>query len=113
MKVVINIGIGGFAISKEAAKFMAARGNKIAEEELKIYNMSPYSQWHGYGDISVSVGGYVRTDPILIEAVEKLGEEANYASLLKIVTIPDDIEWYIWEADDGSEAVHEKHRIWE
>ena len=113
MKVVINIGIGGFAISKEATEFMAARGNKIAEEELKIYNMSPYSQWYGYGYTSIAKGGYDRTDSILIQAVEELGDKANYESLLKVVEIPDNIDWYIVEADDGSESIHERHRIWE
>lgn len=53
-----------------------------------------------------------RDDPILIQVVEELGEEANgIAAELKIVEIPDDVEWVI-EEYDGKEWVAEKHRIW-
>lgn len=53
-----------------------------------------------------------RTDPILIQVVEELGEEANspYAEL-KIVEIPDDIDWEIDEYD-GRESISEAHRSW-
>ena len=47
-----------------------------------------------------------------IQVVEELGEEANTpASKLKIVEIPDDVEWEI-EEYDGIEWVAEKHRVW-
>ena len=50
--------------------------------------------------------------PRLLECVEKLGEEANgtYAEL-KIVEIPDDVNWEIGEYD-GLEWVEEVHRRW-
>jgi len=53
-----------------------------------------------------------RDDPILIEVVELLGKEANgdYAEL-RIVEIPDDVEWIISEYD-GKERIEESHRSW-
>lgn len=83
MKVVINTCYGGFNLSDKA---------------MDILRMYPW-------DIE-------RTDPNLIKVVENLGEEANGpSSRLKVVEIPDDVDWYI-EDYDGVETIHEKHRIW-
>lgn len=85
MKVVINRCYGGFGLSKKAMKFLGVD-----------------SDWP---DIA-------RDDPKLVECVEKLGEEANgmYAEL-KVVEIPDDVNWEIGEYD-GLEWVEEVHRRW-
>ena len=85
MKVVINRCYGGFGLSEKAMKFLGVG-----------------SEWP---DIA-------RDDPKLIECVEKLGEEANntYAEL-KVVEIPDDVNWEIGEYD-GLEWVEEVHRVW-
>ena len=48
-----------------------------------------------------------RNDPHLVAFVEMLGDRTN----LKIVEIPDDVEWEI-DGDDGTEWVAEKHRTW-
>ena len=54
-----------------------------------------------------------RTHSLLIRVVEKLGEKANGRhSKLKVVDVPDDVEWSI-EEYDGIEWVAEKHRTWE
>jgi hypothetical protein len=54
-----------------------------------------------------------RTDPNLIQAIEELGDEASGScSTLKIVEIPDEVEWVIQEYD-GMEWIAEKHRTWE
>lgn len=53
-----------------------------------------------------------RTDEDLIKIIEQLKEKANtICSKLKIVEIPDDIDWQI-EDYDGAEWVSEKHRTW-
>lgn len=85
MKVVINRCYGGFGLSEKAMKFLGAD-----------------SSWP---DIA-------RNDLKLVECVEKLGEEANgtYAEL-KVVEIPDDVNWEISEYD-GLEWVEEVHRRW-
>jgi len=51
-----------------------------------------------------------RDCPVLVEMVEGGGVDSNYSSL-KVVEIPDDVEWYI-EEYDGLEHVAERHRTW-
>lgn len=93
MKVVINSRHGGFGLSDEA--------QTLYKERKGITD----TNWY-YWDIS-------RDDPVLVELVEKLGDKAGhqYANL-KVVDIPDDVDWYI-EEYDGLEWVAEKHRTWE
>jgi len=60
-----------------------------------------------WGDQSIR-----RDDPDLISVVEEMGAAANGPfSELKIVEIPDDLQWGIGEYD-GSEWVEEVHRCW-
>jgi hypothetical protein len=54
-----------------------------------------------------------RDDKDLIKVVKKLGKKAGGEHCeLKIVTIPDDVDWEIFENDMGVEWVAEKHRTW-
>lgn len=108
MKVAINRCFGGFSISREAAEFMAGRGNKRAAAELAD---SP-DRFYGYGYVEGFGGRYERNDPDLIAAVESLGKAASgrYAELA-VVEIPDGIEYEIDEYD-GLEHISEKHRTW-
>lgn len=55
-----------------------------------------------------------RTNELLIRVVEELGtDKASGAhSSLKIVEIPDDVEWEI-HSNDGLEWVAEKHQTWD
>ena len=54
----------------------------------------------------------IRTNADLVWVVEELGRAANGRfAKLKIVEVPDGIEWEIDEYD-GVESVHEKHRTW-
>lgn len=88
MKVVINDCHGGFSLSEKAF------------EELGL-------KWEGYGYTELK-----RNDPKLVACVEKLGKEASGGfAQLKIVEIPDDVDWYV-EDYDGLEWVAEKHRTW-
>ena len=90
MKVVINKCFGGFGLSKEAYKF------------LNI-------PWDGYGYEFMKD----RSNPALVKCVEALGDKASgELSRLKVVEIPDDVEWEVDEYD-GVEWVTEKHRKWE
>jgi hypothetical protein len=53
-----------------------------------------------------------RDDPILVAVVEEDAERASAKfAALKVVEIPDDVEWEIDEYD-GAEWVSEKHRRW-
>lgn len=57
-----------------------------------------------------------RDDPVLVSVVRQLGDKANGCGIefcnLKIVEIPDDVQWEIVADDDGSECVAEVHRVW-
>ena len=90
MKVVINSCYGGFGLSNKALDMYKQLSN---ESEVYVYTLD-------------------RTDPILIQVVETLGAEANGRfAKLRIIEIPDDIEWEITEYD-GMESVEEVHRKW-
>jgi len=53
-----------------------------------------------------------RNDQYLVRVVEELGDDVNGRfSELKVVDIPDDVEWQIDEYD-GAEWVAEVHRTW-
>lgn len=112
-KIVINEDYGGFSISLACARRMAELGNETAAAEIADYEANPGRRFFGLGYYGPSEGGYVRDDPALVQAVEELGGAVaggEFASL-KIVEIPDDVEWQI-EEYDGWEWVAEKHRIW-
>lgn len=100
MKIVLNKCFGSFGVSE------------AVYEELGIK--------YGYGyigneELGIKSDNYMayRTNEKLIAAVEKIGEEKASGNLaeLRIIEIPDDIEWEIDEYD-GIETVHEQHRSW-
>jgi len=56
-----------------------------------------------------------RTDPDLIAVVERLGEKANgKGCCLKVVEVPDDVDWEIACTGDNAEeeVIEERHRTW-
>ena len=92
-KVVINRCHGGFGLS-------VAAENK-------------YRELAGVLDPYFHSRNIPRDDEHLIAVVELMGTEANTRfSKLKIVEIPDDVNWCI-EEYDGKEWVAERHRTWE
>lgn len=53
-----------------------------------------------------------RTDPRLVEIVERMGDAASGPmAKLRVVEIPDGVDWELDEYD-GIETVREKHRSW-
>ena len=110
MKVVINNGLGGFHLGYKAEEWLIE--NKGWKEE--DYHTCDVSQ-------KVIVGCYCdddiqrsfRSHPDVIEAVELFQSKGGgYCKDLKIVEIPDDIDWYI-EDHRGYETIHEQHRTWD
>lgn len=102
MKIAINTCCSGFSLSPEVY------------EKLGL-------EWDGYGMLNnkalgIESNDYLqyRSHPALIEAIEAVGEEAasGFLSEIKIVEIPDDVQWEI-QNYDGKETVHERHRSWE
>lgn len=139
MKIVINSCHGGFGLSHKAiVRYLELQGKKVwieededwegqfnywlvpkeerlvnresdfwsmSAEEKKTYNETWREQNFSYREIA-------RDDAVLIQVVEELGKDAdNRYSELKVVEIPDDVEWQIDEYD-GAEWVAEKHRTW-
>jgi hypothetical protein len=92
MKIVINSEYGGFGLSDEA--------------------MREYKKRAGITDSDFWIWEIPRDCPHLIEMVEEGGTDVNDRfSFLKVVEIPDDVDWEICEYD-GMEWVAEKHRTW-
>jgi hypothetical protein len=92
-KVVINTCHGGFGLSAAAE--------------------SKYKELAGITDPIFFSRSIPRDDAHLIAVVELMGTDAdNRFSELKIVDVPDDVNWYV-EEYDGKEWVAERHRTWE
>ena len=108
VKVVINRCFGGFGLSGEAmAMYAKLRGWTRCTTDLGIDYLL-----NGRGEKIIPPHGIRRDDPFLIEVVEALGENSwgDYAEL-KIVEVPDDVDWYV-EEYDGLEHIAERHRTW-
>ncbi len=80
--------------------------HKMDLDERKAHN-DTYAAHH------LSSRGIERDNPLLIQVIEELGGKANGSgSKLKIVEIPDDVDWTI-EEYDGNEHIAEKHQTWD
>jgi hypothetical protein len=117
MKVLINACFGGFGLSVDAfEKLLACKGIAWEKQESKYGSISYYHAGH-LGDDDHYLYDYIltenRADPDLIAIFEEMGHLTNGSySRLKIVEVPDDVEWTIDEYD-GKEWVAEKHRTWD
>lgn len=142
MKIIKNNCFGGYGLSLEAkleiAKkkgkklyFFDFKNNSIKPEDAKDqlfvidYTVpNPYELGIDKADKDglyttankiaeeISIDWDNRTDPDIIEVVEKLGEKSwGRFSKLEVVEIPDDVEYEIDEYD-GLETIREVHRTW-
>jgi len=130
MKVVINRCFGGFGLSEKAIRrYLEIKGQKVWVEPDKWGNtywlVAPEDRTvrkEGQDFYSMSIEDRIehnrkldketfyhrnigRDDPVLVQVVEELGEQANgnYAKL-EIVEIPDDVNWELDEYD-GMERI--------
>lgn len=132
-KVVINNCFGGFGLSYKATmQYAEIKGIKLYarfdDTTKKIYGNKAYigndAILHHYSTSPIIEGeeppnkrywsdrDIERDDPILVQIVKEMGKEANgYYADLKIIEIPDGIEFTI-EEYDGNEHIAEKHRTW-
>jgi len=136
MKIVINKCYGGFGLSTKALKLFYKEKygidsyafKQVGSWNDKIWERVPEEEENERGSFTYlfntenptganeeycSQYECERTDPILIEIVERLGKESfGPHAKLSIIEIPDDVEWEIKEYD-GIEWVAEKHRTWD
>ena len=120
MKVVINEDFGGFGLSDKAFEMLLDKKG-IEWEKVntgKTFGFDRISYFHkGHaGDDKYYISDYDyyenRSDKDLVEIVERLGSAADGKfSSLKVVEIPEDIDWQVMEYD-GREWIAERHRTW-
>lgn len=136
MKIVLNACYGGFHLSMEALTlYFQLQGKTVwlKQERSGFIDISlvPFEQrtdktWSyeeqqekseeftkRYTEETMTEGSIERNDPTLVQVVETLGSEkaSGVYSKLKIIEIPDDVDWMIQDYD-GQEWVAEKHRVW-
>ncbi|WP_217597851.1 hypothetical protein [Cohnella sp. GbtcB17] len=129
MKIAINRCFGGFQLSHEGFLKLIERGWSVtvfnenveaADPKADLIDMSSSKYYSRWSDPASSHYSFtrgrdtkeLRTNSDLIAVIEELGERANtQVSELKIVDIPDEIEWEISNYD-GLERVEEAHRVW-
>jgi len=125
MKLVVNRCHGSFGLSDAAYERMIELGieaveytrdkswngkkvifdSSLASGSCKLHNDRMYwDTWtRNYEN---------RSDEILVQAVEELGDKASdNLSYLVVVEVPDDVEFFI-DDYDGFETVRENHRTW-
>lgn len=119
MKIVINDCFGGFGLSHKAVMLYAElKGLVLYAEPSSFGHMYYLDEEHKqYFSCTYRNGqhfsrDFKRDDPVLVQVVEQLGKDADgFCASLKVVEIPDDVEWHINEYD-GSEHIAENHRTW-
>jgi hypothetical protein len=97
-KIAINTCYGGFGLSDAAYE-------KLNELGMSFVKNGRYWEPYSWPDGN-------RANSLLIQVVEELGEAANGEfAKLKIVEIPDGVDYYIDEYD-GMEHIAERHQTW-
>ena len=138
MKIAINKCYGGFSLSDKAIEMIMKRKGLGCYRYKKTKShyrdgVDEYTRLDGNDPKSfirystIDLGEKIeeipnehywyyrnleRTDEDLISVIEELGDESSgeYSSV-KVIEIPDDIDWEI-DDYDGIETIHEKHRVW-
>ena len=115
-EIVINECFGGFDLSHEGVlRYAELKGLKLfVKYELitHYYTKEPTGDDKIDGEFYFDSNDIPRDDPILVQVVKELREKSwTLVSQLKVVEIPNDVEWEI-EEYDGLEHVSEVHRTW-
>jgi hypothetical protein len=111
-KIVINTSYDRFCLSHKA--FLRLRELRQPEALKETDHGAYWPDAASPHEPSLNQCGQLipRDDQKLVQVVEELGAEANgHCAELKVVTVPQDVQWLI-EKKDGSEHVSEQHRTW-
>lgn len=123
MKVVINTSFGGFRVSKSMLKQLCEQDcSHVQTDSFRNYYGEEESVPHfDYEDMILDHERRVvtweehsqleRSCPVLVKIVEEMDTQTRELLFLRVVEIPDDVNWYI-ENYDGLEHVAEVHRTW-
>ena len=137
MKIVINVCFGDYGLSIEAMKRLIELkspaiealdidtyfGKEHKDKRLKEWMSRSKDVGDGYindtfgsslfkDGIFYNYNRSIRTDPDLIRVVEEMGKDADGCfAELKVIEIPDGIEYEI-EEYDGNEHIAEVHETW-
>ena len=105
MKIAINNCYGGFSLSVAAFDRLVELGDVDTIEVAEIFERLGLDRADAFYE------GY-RHNPLLIQTIEELGENANGRhSFIKIVEIPDGTSYMVQDYD-GMEWIAETHRTW-
>lgn len=104
MKVIVNKSFGGAGLSEEAI-------DMIVDNPNFQYDLSEGTEgllWK----LKNLDGHYYRTNQVIINVIETLGEEANgnHANLV-IAEIPDNVEWEVYNYD-GLETIEAPRKVY-
>lgn len=139
MKIVVNKCYGGFGVSPKAlSRYYELKGitayhftedygglddrkytpikegvNHMFITSFSVPNPNDFEVGELWNKYYLTSRPDDRTDPLLIQTIEELGEEESSASLSKlvIIEIPDGIDYEI-DDYDGVETIHEIHQSW-
>ncbi len=119
MKIAINKCFGGFDLSDKVLERLIELGiphyksyDDRPKEDKGLYIVDAESSSFGKYWTNLS-DEENRTNPLLIQAIEEIGEEKSSGRFgeIRIIEIPDGIQWELSEYD-GIESIHEVHRSW-
>ena len=102
-EIVVNI-----QLSLEGMKYLADLGCNKAKERMLC---PPHTRSFGFLDIG-------REDPLLIKTIKALGKLAccpkhvHKKCIMRIIEIPEGVQWHIDTNEQWSESIHENHRVW-
>ena len=112
-KIIINKSCDAFSVSHKAFVRLRELGQQEALQETDRGAYWPTAATPREPSLNQCGKLIPRDDEQLVRVVEELRETANgHAATLKVVSIPDDVQWIITKTD-GGEQVSEVHRTWE
>ena len=110
MKIVISKDTFGFCLNDvEIMRYGEIKGIKIIYDSVSNqYYIDTINKHNKFYDFQIP-----RNDPSLVQLVEELNIKLPNRKL-KVVEIPDDVDWIIIKQDSGEEYITEKYkRMWD